>query len=849
MRAAPVDADRALDAATGWVRLSPSPMGRRAGLPGHVDTVTDSSGAPLFHVVKLVPSGFAVIAADDELETVLAFSPDGEFVPQAGHGLFELLRRDVPQRLQAARAASAAGLAPSADRQRTQAKWRTLLARSGRGAASVGDREAAEALRMAEVSDVRVAPMIETRWSQTTARVGGSLLAIYNYYTPPYTPGVSSNYPAGCVATAWAQIMRFHRWPQLIGPQSIDITVDKATQSRPMRGGDGNGGAYAWGQMVNDPTVAVTLEQRQAIGALLHDAGVGLGMQYAPDSSGANLRSDRIKEVFKYASAVYVREISLEEARLALRTNLDAGLPAGIAVWGTEPGGRTVGHEPVADGYGYNVTTLYHHLNLGWGGESDAWYNLPMIDDGHVGFPLLDACTYNIMPEARGEIVSGRITAPDGAALPNVTVTLNDGSDRTATTNERGIFAFKGVASSRAVSVTPRTARYVFQPAQASVTTGSSQDFGAVGNRIADFSSQPRTADTPYTPVITWPAPSAIGEGSPVSSRQLNATADVPGTFTYAPVAGTVLPLGTHVLSVTFAPDDPTIYRSATAQVSVTVLEGRSTLANISARAYCATGDNMTFGGFVIAGSGSKRVLVRAIGPSLTKFGLTDAEVLRDPMVEVHDRSSIIAENNNWGDNANLAEIESIATRIGAAPLLPTDTTSSVALLTLGSGAYTFTVRGQDGGAGIVLLEVYDVDPENVGTKFCNISARGYATTNNGVTIGGFVIAGNLPKRVLMRAFGPSLTGLGLGAPLVLADPVIELHHGSPTIGTNDDWGSTDQTDIRTTGARVGAIPFDQTDTKSSALLVTLDPGSYSFIARGKNDTSGIVLVEVYDAD
>lgn len=275
-----------------------------------------------------------------------------------------------------------------------------------------------------------------------------------------------------------------------------------------------------------------------------------------------------------------------------------------------------------------------------------------------------------------------------------------------------------------------------------------------------------------------------------------------------------------------------------------------SHLANISARAHCSTGNSVTIGGFVVTGNGRKRVLIRAVGPTLTTQGIGANEVLVDPTVEVHHGNAIVAQNDDWGSNANAADITSTAVAIGAMALAATDTHSSALLTTLEPGVYSFIVKGKSDSSGIVLLEVYDADTVTTGSKFVDISARGYATTGNGVAIGGFVISGNAPKRVLMRAVGPTLTTWGIGQNEVLLDPLIELHHGSATLATNDDWGTnTNQADIVTTGARIGATPFATGDTRSSALLMTLQPGIYSFIAKGKNDTSGIVLVEVYDAD
>jgi len=278
-------------------------------------------------------------------------------------------------------------------------------------------------------------------------------------------------------------------------------------------------------------------------------------------------------------------------------------------------------------------------------------------------------------------------------------------------------------------------------------------------------------------------------------------------------------------------------------------------LANISSRAYCGTNNNVTIGGYVISGSSPKQVLIRAVGPSLTKQGIAQSDVLLDPTLELHDANhgnTIVASNDNWGD-AGATAITAMAKQLGAAALDSTDTKSSALLVTLNPGVYSFVVGGKAGTSGIVLLEVYDTEASAVDARFMNIASRAFCRTGDSVTIGGFVIAGTTDKQVLLRAVGPTLTTLGIGQSEVLLDPVIELHdasHGNGVIGTNDNWGeNTNASVIVSTGARIGAVPFAAGDAKSSALLLTLHPGVYSFIASGKSSTSGIVLVEIYDAD
>jgi hypothetical protein len=258
-------------------------------------------------------------------------------------------------------------------------------------------------------------------------------------------------------------------------------------------------------------------------------------------------------------------------------------------------------------------------------------------------------------------------------------------------------------------------------------------------------------------------------------------------------------------------------------------------------------------GGFVVSAGESKRVLIRAVGPSLISQGLSAGELLADPMIEVHKGAPVIASNDDWRDNGNAAEISATAAQIGAAALDASDSRSSALLLTLQPGVYSFVASGKAGSSGIVVVEIYDADAMSAASTFVNISTRAYASTGNRVTIGGFVVSGNASKQILIRAIGPTLNTQGISEVDVLADPMIELHDagkGNVTIAMNDDWNqAANAASIVSTGARIGATPFEASDSKSSALLLTLQPGVYSFIASGKANASGIVLVEVYDAD
>jgi len=253
-------------------------------------------------------------------------------------------------------------------------------------------------------------------------------------------------------------------------------------------------------------------------------------------------------------------------------------------------------------------------------------------------------------------------------------------------------------------------------------------------------------------------------------------------------------------------------------------------LGNISTRAFVQTGDNVMIGGFIITGSGQKRVIVRAIGPSLLNNGITNP--LQNPTLELHDHTgAIIASNDNWMDAPNKQEIIDSG-------LAPTNNLESAILTSLNPAAYTAIVRGVNNGTGIGLVEGYDLDLA-AASKLANISTRSLVQTVDNVMIGGFIITGSGQKNVIVRAIGPSLAQHGITNPL--QDPTLELHNGSgAVIAFDDNWKDSQQAEIQATG-------LAPTNDLESAIVATLAPGNYTAIVRGKNDTIGVALVEVYD--
>ena len=250
------------------------------------------------------------------------------------------------------------------------------------------------------------------------------------------------------------------------------------------------------------------------------------------------------------------------------------------------------------------------------------------------------------------------------------------------------------------------------------------------------------------------------------------------------------------------------------------------TLGNISTRLRVETGDNVLIGGFIITGNQPKKVMVRAIGPSLPVAG-----VLSDPMLELRDSSGgLIRANDNWRSDQ---EAEIIATGIP-----PGNDSESAILETLpaNGSAYTTIVRGANNGTGVGLVEVYDRD-QSLDSNLANISTRGLVQTGDDVMIAGTIILGQTSLRVLVRAIGPSLPIEGK-----LADPTVELRDGNGAlIRANDNWRSDQEAEIIAT-----SIP--PTNDLESAIVATLPANSaaYTAIVRGSNGTTGVALIEIY---
>jgi hypothetical protein len=290
---------------------------------------------------------------------------------------------------------------------------------------------------------------------------------------------------------------------------------------------------------------------------------------------------------------------------------------------------------------------------------------------------------------------------------------------------------------------------------------------------------------------------------------------------------------GTEQFTVTLTPTaSAAVGNEDTATVNI--IDDASQAVNLSSRMRVDLGDSAGIGGFIITGSAPKHVVIRGIGPTLTRFGFSSSEVLADPTLELHGPGSFqTVMNNNWKDTQE--------NQIKATGLAPTNDFEAAIDVTLAPGHYTAVLRGNGTGKGIALVEVYDVET-GAASRLANLSTRAHVGTGSNVVIGGFILGNDQgDDRIVVRGLGPSLSASGVTNPLM--DPTLELRNNNGTLlRTNNDWqdDSAQATEI----AAAGLAPSNM---KESAIAATLSPGLYTAILAGVNDGTGIGLVEVYD--
>lgn len=479
--AAPVTPEQAETVVKGWVFASNVRLGTEMGGSIEGMEIFEDRSGPLFFVVYLKPSGFVIVPADDRLEPITGFSDGLFFDASPSNPLGALVLSDMRGRFgllarlqKTAMSADTETLDSFADNRR---KWRNLT--------QIGEQGVM--LKSITPSDLRVGALVQTEWDQEG--VGTNLC--YNYYTP-------FHYPAGCGAIAMAQVMRYFEYPtNAVGTNSYSVMVDGAVATLPMRGRDGTGAAYFWYDMPYVPEESTIEKERKAIGSLCYDAGLAIASKYTEliTLSSPDILSKAFTNTFFYGNSVFGfnTNSNIGDGLVdMINPNLDAGNPVVLAVLE-----ESSGHAVVCDGYGYDDGTLYHHVNMGWSGAYDAWYNLPSVDE----YTSVFGCVYNVFKTGTGEIISGRVFDNSGSALSDVMVSaesLDSGFFTNTLSNSRGIYALRNLPSGETFTITASNEVHLWESLV--VSTGVSSNYAKISGNLWGIDLTAGSTNPPLPP-------------------------------------------------------------------------------------------------------------------------------------------------------------------------------------------------------------------------------------------------------------------------------------------------------------------------------------------------------------
>ncbi len=312
----------------------------------------------LAYLFRLKPSGFILVAADDRLKPVLAFSRKSVFSTEKTPENVALLwlEKDIAARLQLI----SVGKAPD------------LLSRNKFLRKAILQKEK----QSAEGRTGMVGPFLTSQWGQGKA----DGVPVFNLFTP-------HQWSAGCVATAVAQILYYYKWP-IHGAGQHKYNEDDAGTI----GVNFDSSYYQWQKMLDVYTTSSTFEERAAAGELTFHCGVAVDMDYEQTGSTASTSDvpDALWRYFRFSRAVY-KKSTANGFYDDLRREMLAGRPAQLAI-STSSG---FGHSVDVDGYfDWNG---YFHLNMGWEGKNDGWYDL--AGSFYVsGYSIVDGAVMGIFP-------------------------------------------------------------------------------------------------------------------------------------------------------------------------------------------------------------------------------------------------------------------------------------------------------------------------------------------------------------------------------------------------------------------------------------------------------------------
>ena len=299
-------------------------------------------------------------------------------------------------------------------------------------------------------------------------------------------------------------------------------------------------------------------------------------------------------------------------------------------------------------------------------------------------------------------------------------------------------------------------------------------------------------------------------------------------------ISGIATTAGTYGVTVTATNAGGTIARALSITVSPpgSTSVGPAILYNLASRATIA-GSGLTTSGFSVSGPGNKSVLIRASGPTLAAFGVTDG-IARPRLRLLNAVGAVVLENAGWANNS---EVAATAARLGAFAYAAGSVDAAV-VVSLAPGNYSVQVGDDAARGGSVLTEIYTAESVATATLI-NLAARAPVAVGRPL-IGGFVVTGEAGtvQRLLLRGVGPGLAKFGLTG--ALGDPVIKVYNSAGAlVASNDDWSGADLAALAPFALDAGS--------KDAALIYSFSPGAYT-LEVSTTGTAGEALAEIYSA-
>ena len=407
-------------------------------------------GTIRFHAMELDGGGFVVTSADTMISPIIAFSDSGSFCnANDDNPLHAMLMADLTNRrkiLNERIDRGASNVTTKSQKRLTNFSMQMKEEKEWDELTKEYNTQRRLTARDTTFVDIRVPPLLQTSWAQRGEWTDGNGEKQFTFNR--YTPGNAS---CGCTATAYMQLMRYWEWPDENHP--IVPFRTKCSYNGEEREMTAFGGTYAWSIMPDSDRNVTSVEQCEALGKIAYDVGVCARMGWSDDGSGASISTaaQGLKTYFGYASAgvanVGTHGGPIEKTPYAdlIFGALDARMPSVLHIEHEDETGSPIsgGHSVVADGYGYLGETIYCHVNFGWRGLANAWYNLIINDD--FGYGFIANCSKNIHPTETGSVLSGRVLDENGVAVSNadVIITKPDGTIQTVEASQLGIYHFR----------------------------------------------------------------------------------------------------------------------------------------------------------------------------------------------------------------------------------------------------------------------------------------------------------------------------------------------------------------------------------------------------------------------